>query len=150
MTDAQRLLSEEDAAWRALCELFARVSDDRFEEPTLTPDGWSPKDAMFHVAGWMADCGLQLERMRAGSFEEEEETRESIERQNRAWFEVSRAMAPADVRAEFAAARQRMVSAFGTLAEITPGAVEWFEESGALHYAKHERDLRAFLEGTAP
>jgi hypothetical protein len=28
---------------------------------------------------------------------------------------------------------------------VTPVAVEWFEESGALHYAKHVEDLRAFL-----
>ncbi len=32
---------------------------------------------------------------------------------------------------------------------VTPVAVEWFEESGALHYAKHVEDLCDFLgEGT--
>lgn len=146
MTDQQRLLLEEDDAWQVLCRLFEHIPDDRFEQATLTPEGWSPKDAMFHVAGWMADCGRQLDRMRAGSFDPADETRETIELQNQAWFEVSRTMSPGDVRTELAASRQRMVSSFGTLEEMTPEAVEWFEESGALHYAKHVEDLRAFLE----
>jgi len=50
------------------------------------------------------------------------------------------------VRAGFLEARRRMVEAFGALDVVTPEAVEWFEESGALHYAKHVDDLRAFLE----
>lgn len=146
MTDTrQRLLHEEGEAWLALNAWFERVPGERFEEPTLTPQGWSPKDAMFHVAGWMADCGEQLERMRDGSFVAGEETRESIERQNQAWFEVSRTMPPDAVRARFETSRRRMLAAFASLVELSPEAVEWFEESGALHYPKHGDDLRAFL-----
>lgn len=145
MIDGPRLLREEQHAWEGLWVCFERIPDERFEEPTLTPEGWSPKDAMFHVAGWMADCAEQLQRMSAGTFEATEETRETIERQNQAWFEISRTMSPADVRAGFTAARERMIEAFDALSEITPDAVEWFEESGALHYAKHVGDLRGFL-----
>jgi hypothetical protein len=46
------------------------------------------------------------------------------------------------VKAEFAASRTRMVVEFGTLPEVTPAAVEWFEESGPLHYQEHLVDLR--------
>ena len=87
---------------------------------------------------------------RAGSFDPTEETREAIERQNQAWFEISRTMDPADVRAGFAASHRRMIEAFGALDEVTPEAVEWFEESGALHYAKHAEDLRVFTGGSGP
>ena len=148
MTDRDRLLREEGQAWQELRGLFDLIGDDRFEEPTLTPEGWSPKDAMFHVGGWMADCATQLDRVRAGSFDPAEETREAIELQNRAWFEQSRTMTPADVRAAFNSSRRLMVESFATLAAITPEAIEWFEESGALHYAKHKGDLRAFLGTT--
>jgi hypothetical protein len=144
MIDRAVLRRREQEGWRALRGQFDRVGPARFEEPTLTPDGWSPKDAMFHVAGWMADCAEQLERMRAGTFEEPEETRESIERQNLAWFEVSRAMAPDDVRSAFESARRAMVAAFEAVQNLDGPAVEWFEESGALHYAKHVEDLRGF------
>jgi len=150
VTDLQRLLREEEDAWRDLDRWFVLVGDDRFEEPTLTPQGWSPKDAMFHVSGGMDDCAVQLGRIRAGTFDPTDETREAIERQNQAWFESSRTMYPADVRAGFAASRQRMIEAIGALLEITPEAVEWFEESGALHYAKHAEDLRVFTRGSGP
>lgn len=150
MTDLHRLLWEENEAWGALGRCFDRVGDERFEEPTLTAEGWSPKDAMFHISGWMADCAVQLGRIREGSFDPAEETREAIERQNRAWFEISSATGAPEVRAGFEASRRRMLEAIGTLDEITPEAVEWFEESGALHYAKHAEDLRSFLEASAP
>ena len=150
MIDRRRLLREEDEGWVKLGETFGRVGEARFEEPTLTPEGWSPKDAMFHVAGWMDDCARQLDGIATGTFDALEETREAIERQNQAWFEVSSAMNAADVRAGFAPSRRRMVQAFGRLDEVTPEAVEWFEESGALHYAKHVEDLRSFLGEAGP
>lgn len=143
--DVARLMADEDARWQELVATFERIPADRFEEPTLTPQGWSPKDAMFHIGAWMADCGLQLERIRAGTFRPGEETRETIERQNQAWFELSRTMHERDVRAEFASARTRMCEEFGEMPEVTPDAWEWFEESGPLHYAEHLPELRSFL-----
>jgi hypothetical protein len=146
----ERFLSEEDAAWRMLRDVFDRIPDERFEEPTLAGDGWSAKDVMFHLAGWMDDCGEQLERMWAGRFDPDDETRESIERRNLEWFEVSRTLRVADVRDGFAAARRRMREVFGTMDVVTPDAIAWFEESGALHYEAHARDLRSWLGGDAP
>jgi hypothetical protein len=143
--DVARLLADEDVGWHELNIVFERIPADRFEEPTLTPEGWSPKDAMFHIGAWMADCGVQLERMRAGTFRPDEETRETIERQNQAWYELSRTMEAHDVRVEFASARTRMCEEFGAMTEVTSDAWEWFEESGPLHYAEHLPDLRAFL-----
>jgi hypothetical protein len=143
--DVARLLADEDAGWHALAAVFERIPPERFAEPTLTRGGWSPKDAMFHIGAWMADCGLQLERMRAGTFRRGEETRETIERQNQAWFELSRTMDERDVRAEFASARTRMCEEFGEMPEVTQDAWEWFEESGPLHYAEHLQDLRVFV-----
>ena len=145
MIDRHRLLAEEASTWRELCAVFERVPDDRFEEPALTPEGWSPKDAMFHVAGWMAECASHLEDMRGGVAEAPEETHETIERQNRAWFEISRTMSPSQVRERFDESHRRMVEAFGAIDEPSPEALEWFEECGALHHRKHVADLEDFL-----
>lgn len=139
------MLADEDASWHELHAVFERIPPDRFEEPTVTPEGWSPKDVMFHVGAWMADCQIQLERMRAGTFDPGEETRATIERRNTEWFELSRTMSHHDVRGEFEAARQRMVEEFGSMPDVTPDAWEWFEESGPLHYAKHVNDLEGWL-----
>lgn len=146
--DARMLLADEERAWRELAALFARIPPVKFEDPSVTPEGWSPKDVMFHIGAWLADCGMQLERMRAGTFDAEEETGETVERRNAEWFALSKAMDASDVRVEFTAARQRMVEEFGTLPEVTDEAREWFEESGAIHYAKHVADLQGWLGET--
>jgi Mycothiol maleylpyruvate isomerase N-terminal domain len=142
--DVSRLLAEEEEGWDRLCGVFASIPDDRFEEPTLTPEGWSPKDAMFHVGAWLQDCAEVLERIRQGTFRREE-VDEDIESTNRAWFERSRGMAADEVRAGFFDGRRRVIASFTTLPRIPPDAWEWFEESGPLHYAKHVKDLEAWL-----
>jgi hypothetical protein len=139
--DAEALLDAEDAAWRELCTETERFSGEELERPGVTPDGWSVRDVLFHVGAWAAECGLQLERMRMGTWEE---PHVDVERLNRDWFELSRTMEVRTVKAELAASRTRMVVEFGTLPEITPAAGEWFEESGPLHYESHLVDLRAW------
>jgi hypothetical protein len=144
--DVDRLRADEEAGWRALHQAFDRIPADRFAEPTLTREGWSPKDAMFHVGAWMADCAQQLERMRAGTFQPGEETRATIERRNAEWLELSKALEPEVVRAEFASAHVRMNEEFGSMPGVTGDAWEWFEESGPLHYREHTNDLRRFAD----
>ena len=85
--DLEGLLAADESGWKELVELFAQIPAARFDEPTVTPEGWSPKDVMFHVAAWMADAGLQLERMRAGTFDPAEETPASIQERNGQLFE---------------------------------------------------------------
>jgi hypothetical protein len=144
MMDVPRLLAEEAEGWDRLCALFAAIPEGRFAEPSLTPDGWSPKDAMFHVGAWLEDCTRVLEQIRQATFRPEEAD-EDIEGTNRAWFERSREMAAGEVRASFSDGRGRALGSFTTLPFVTPEAWEWFEESGPLHYAKHAKDLEAWL-----
>ena len=139
--DAEALLDAEETKWNELCAEVGRFTDEELERPGVTPDGWSVRDVLFHIAAWAAECGQQLEQMRAGTWED---PHLDVERQNREWFELSRTMDVKTVRAEFAAARTRMVVEFGTLPEVTPAAMEWFEESGPLHYEEHLVDLRSW------
>ena len=144
--DAERLIAEEEAGWARLLDVFASIPDDRFEEPTVTPEGWSPKDVMFHVGYWMADCADVLERITAGTWDGgEDETPATIEATNREGSNDPRTMSVAEARGGFHDGRRRMLAAFRALDEVTPGAWEWFEESGPLHYAKHVEDLAAWL-----
>jgi hypothetical protein len=151
---------DEDDGWRVLHDTLRRIPLGRMEEPTVTAEGWSPKDVAFHVAAWLAEAATFLRRMTAGTFDPAEDpTREQIERMNAEWFAASRAMDVATVRVELEAARVEMRLAWGDLAEVTPDAWSWFDESGARHYADHVRDLRRWLgepdlggtaEGTGP
>jgi hypothetical protein len=138
--DRDRLLGEEESGWVRLRAGFALVPPGRFEEPSLPPDGWSVKDVMYHVGAWLEECARVLERIREGSFDPSE-PEVDVQEQNRAWFEISRAMDPVGVRAFFEGARRKARERFATLPTITPDAWTWFEESGPLHYAKHADDL---------
>lgn len=145
--DASRLLAEEDAGWHDLRAMLDGIGEDQLEQPGVTPDGWSVKDTMFHVAAWMADCAAKLERMRLGTFEDPAGTAEDVDRQNREWFELSRTLHTATVRTGLIAARARMLQEWASLPTVTAAAWESFEESGPLHYHKHAADVRAWVRG---
>jgi hypothetical protein len=144
--DPRELLQAEAVGWRDLQHAFGRIPPEAFETPGLTPDGWSAKVALYHVAAWMNDCGEQLEAMSAGTFDGRVDTVSWIEEQNRRQFERSRGIPADDVRSFADRARGRMRAALLGLPALAPDAVEWFEESGALHYRKHARDLRGWAD----
>ena len=86
--EAGRFAAEEDAAWTELHSTFAHgpaTIGSRSRE--LTADGWSPKDAMFHVAAWCAEAANQLERMRLGTYVD---PMIDSDIQNREWFDISK------------------------------------------------------------
>ena len=139
--DAQTLLQGEDRGWEQLTEAFGRIPSERFEEPTLTLAGWSPKDVMFHVAAWAEEATRVLGRIAAGTHRQGVVDVETL---NREWFEISRGMDRDVVRLRFAKARIALREALGRLEEVDAVAAEWFDESGPRHYAEHLPDLRAF------
>jgi mycothiol maleylpyruvate isomerase-like protein len=145
--DVDRLLAEEEAGWRELHAAFDTLPTERFEEPGVNTEGWTPKDLMFHVGAWCAECGIQLERIAMGTFDAHDALEdETVDSMNRAWLETSRTLDLPTVLAGFHAARTRMMQAWQALDHITADAWEWFEESGPLHYAEHLRELRGWLE----
>lgn len=141
--DPTRLLEEEDRAWLELTEVFGDIPPERFEEPTLTAEGWTPKDAMYHVARWAEEAATVLRRIAAGTHREADLETERI---NQEWFEQGRDVEADLVRLRFAKGRTAMRQAFETLPEVDADAWEWFDESGPRHYAEHLPDLRSFLE----
>ena len=145
--DVQRLLREENEGWGRLLDVLAAVPDDRLEQPTLTPEGWSSKDAMFHVGYWLDDCARVLAAIAGGTFDAAIENATDIRSVNDEGFLRSRDMDLGTVRAGLLAARERTRTAFAALETVGPQAWEWFEESGPLHYAKHVEDLDAWLRG---
>lgn len=140
------LVRDEELAWDEFCELVNGFTPDQMLEPGVTPEGWSVKDLVFHVGCWLADCAMHLERMRLGTFTEPDIDDAETDRINREWFERARDLDLPTVRCELAAGRTRMLQEFGWLDVPTASAIEWFEESGPLHYREHAADLRAWKE----
>jgi hypothetical protein len=142
--DRARLLQEEGEGWERLHAVLGRIPRARLDEPGVTDDGWSTKDVMFHVGAWLAEAARQLERIREGTYVVEDD---AVEDRNQAWFALSKTLDLSTVRAELESSRVMALGALAALAELTPEAREWFEESAGLHYAEHVPDLVRWLEG---
>jgi hypothetical protein len=150
MSDRERLLEEEASAWETFAHAVIAVSPAERAERTLTQERWSVTTAVVHVAGWLEECATVLEAMAAGTWDagsQPEETPSYVEQVNRGHAARAAAMTTSDADLAVAAARDRARRAFVELPEVTPDARSWFEESGPLHYAKHEADIRAWLDG---
>jgi hypothetical protein len=141
--DVEGLLAEEERGWLELTDVFGHVPPDRFDEPSVTDEGWSPKDVMYHVAAWAEEAAKILGRIAAGTHRESDP---DIQALNEEWFEEGRGLEEDVVRILFAKGRVAMRQVFSRLPEVDPSAWEWFEESGPRHYAEHLPDLRSFLE----
>jgi Mycothiol maleylpyruvate isomerase N-terminal domain len=141
--DRARLLEEEDRAWLELTEVFGDVDPERFEDPSVNVEGWTPKDAMYHIARWAEEAATVLGRIAAGTHRGMDP---DTDRLNAEWLEEGRDVDADIVRLRFAKGRTAMRQAFEALDEVDAAAWEWFEESGPRHYAEHLPDLRSFLE----
>ena len=141
--NVDELLADEDRLWLELTEVIGDVSPERFDEPSVTPEGWSPKDVMYHVAAWAEEAAKVLGRIAAGTHRESDLYIQAL---NERWLEEGRGAEDDVVRIRFAKGRVAMRQLFSTLSEVDADAWEWFEESGPRHYAEHLPDLRSFLE----
>jgi hypothetical protein len=135
------LIREEDARWSELCALLDGVPEERLLQVGVTAD-WSVKDLLAHLACWMAEAAVMLERIRFGTYESQNMDVDGI---NQHFHETWKDQDLRAVMAELESSRTRMFQEWGALAEITPDAEEWFVESGPEHLDEHVPDLRAFL-----
>jgi hypothetical protein len=142
MDRRRELVDREDAAWAELHAALDAFGPKQLESPMLKEEGWSPKDVMFHIGAWLAEAGLQLERMGEGTFVEPELDTDEL---NARWLEISQGVDVETARAELLSSRTRLLQALEELPEITSQAQEWFEESGDVHYREHLPELRAAL-----
>jgi hypothetical protein len=141
--DVERLLEDEDRGWLGITEAFGDIPPERFDERTLNEAGWSPKDAMYHIAAWTEEAAKVLGRIAAGTHREGPVDTDAL---NAEWLEVGRGLDDDVVRIRFAKGRVAMRETFLRLQDVDAAAWEWFEESGPRHYAEHLPDLRGFLE----
>ncbi len=143
------LLAAEAAAWSEISSLVSSMSDEALERPGVTPDGWTVKDTMWHVAMWWQDFVDGVPRFSDPAFDPDEDS-DDVDALNRTWFEESNRLDLATVRERWVRARGDGLEAFASMSDPPRVAERWLEECGTIHYEKHLIDLRRWRARSAP
>jgi hypothetical protein len=143
MATKRELADAEDRGFRELDGLLESLTPAQLEVPGYISEGWSAKDLMAHIGSWQAEAGLILQQIRNGTFRDQDV---DVDEYNRRFFEANADLPLPVVKAEHHSARNRMLTEWNSLPEVTPKAEEWFRESGELHYAEHLPRLREWAE----
>jgi mycothiol maleylpyruvate isomerase-like protein len=138
----QELIAEEDRAWRELHDLIDTLPRDKVATPGYFAEGWSAKDLVAHIGSWLAEAGVVFERMRAGTYRADEI---DVDAMNRLFHDAMKDVPFDTVRAQASAARARMLSAWGAIADDSPDADTWVRKAGPEHYVEHLPRLRAWV-----
>ena len=139
-------MAEEDRLWTGLHDLVDSLPVDKVEEPGYFDEGWSAKDLVAHIGSWLAEAGIVLERIRAGTYRPEEI---DIDAMNETLYEAMHDVAFSDVKAQGIAARNQMLLAWRSLPEGSPEADAWIRKAGPEHYAEHLPRLREWVREIA-
>jgi len=151
-TDIRALVEDERRSWGEFQALLASLSPEQAERPGYFLEGWSAKDLLAHVAGWLAEAGQVLEQVRVGSYTGRDEVGVplgqgmDIEGRNAVFLEANRPQPLRVVHAEAYAARTRLLQDVGQLVGITAVADLWLRKAGPEHYAEHLPRLREWVK----
>jgi hypothetical protein len=141
--DLPEVLAAEDAGWAELHALIHQLTPEQCVIPGYYREGWSAKDLLAHIGAWLAEAGLMLERIAAGTYRRGEL---DIDTGNERTLESMRDVEFPIVMAQASAARARMRHAL--LESRTPSAEAtwWIRKAGPEHYAEHLPRLREWVE----
>jgi hypothetical protein len=140
------MLDLERVRWDQLQRLLYEIPIDRFDEPTLNPDGWSVRDLLWHLARWNEVIAEQLELMNAGTFDERFDW--NTEENNAVFMAEGRSVSVEDALSALAASRQKSIDSMRRLPDaLPPRAGELFSESAYRHLDDHLLELTDFVEG---
>ena len=134
-------LRREAEGWAAFEDGLSRVPEERLTAPGIL-EGWTVKEMLHHVTGWIQECVVHLERMREGTFIDPDDSDEWVNARNAAFADEVGSLDVVSVRAELDAARDLILRRWRELPEIDDVAVEWFAGETYEHYEEHLPDLR--------
>jgi hypothetical protein len=133
----------ESARWGELIALIEACPPEDRVRPGYFREGWSVKDLLAHIGTWLAEAGVALERIRAGTYRRDEI---DIDELNRSFL-----MAMADlpfeiVRIQASSARTMLRREYFTLPPEPSGAAAWWVwKAGPEHYGEHLPRLREWV-----
>jgi hypothetical protein len=137
------LLRAEDEGWKEIHALIDSLSQSQIETPGYFPEGWSVKDLLGHLASWLAEAGVALERINGGTYREGEL---DIDAKNDEFMDALRPLTSAQIHGMAESARARMRRSLLALSHESPDAAWWIDKAGVAHYQDHLPRLREWVE----
>jgi len=136
------IFDDEDRLWTELRGLIEGLPADQVEKVGYFDEGWSAKDLIGHIGSWLAQAGVVLERIGAGTYRPEEI---EIDATNERFFDLMHDVAYRDVQAQAVSARTRMLQAWRALPEPSAEADRWISKAGPDHYSEHLPRLKEWV-----
>ncbi|HET9310693.1 MAG TPA: hypothetical protein VFP41_05645 [Actinomycetota bacterium] len=136
-------IAEEDRLWGELRSTIDAFDPHEAVRPGYFAEGWSAKDGLAHIGTWLAEAGVALEQIRHGTYVELHA--DEIDEMNARFLDAMRDVSLADVKAQAAAARSRMLHAWGQFPSPDEAATSWIRKAGPEHYREHLPRLQAWL-----
>jgi hypothetical protein len=144
------LTSREARDWAELRAAVDRLASEQLSTGAVNEDGWTTKDVLWHIAHWWDHLAGMLDAMGAGTFEEPPEDDAATDAENAVVLAESRGMDLRAVEDGIAATRERLLSAWAALPELTGPAERWFVWETIEHYEEHLPGISALEGGDAP
>lgn len=135
--------SREAELWSRFEAAVMRIPRDRWSAAGTLPE-WTVNQLLWHVAGWMDECASHLELARRGALGPYEDDDSDTDARNTAFAVEAVAMDADAVWTGLLAARDRVLSLWGALPEVSSEAVAWFASETYDHYREHFEELEAF------
>jgi hypothetical protein len=139
----QDLLQAEDEGWNEIHLLIGSLSTSQIETPGYFPEGWSVKDLLGHLGSWLAEAGVALERIHAGTYRQGEL---DIDEKNDEFLEALRPLTSSEIHGMAESARTRARRSLLALSDESPDAAWWIDKAGVAHYQDHLPRLREWVE----
>jgi hypothetical protein len=141
-------IESERAGWYAMQDLVRSLDVDAIARPGYYRDpDWSVVALVGHLGMWLAEAGIQLERIGAGTYEPRDV---DIDGLNAAYHRAMSGQPWELVSTQAQASRSRMLAVWYGLSERTDAAAWWVAKAGADHYGEHLPRLREWAAELRP
>lgn len=134
-------LEADKAGWDEVEDLVNSLSPEQAQRPGFLP-GWSVKDFMAHLAGWLSEASLALEQIKAGSFTGGDD---DVDARNATFVEANRDQPLPIVLFEATMTHRRLLHHLHGLTAIPAAAATALHKGGPDHYAEHLPGLREWV-----
>jgi hypothetical protein len=136
-------IEAERTGWYELADLARTLDPVECLVPGYYRDpDWTVRDLVAHVGTWLAEAQVQLERIRAGSYEGHEV---DIDALNDALLDAMHDQPWSVVWVQANAARTRMLQAWAGLEARSDEAAWWIRKAASEHYSEHLGRLREWV-----